>query len=326
MNPEAIELVSNFQLTFDQVHFHEFREGMIRILSPIAIDTFAMPRTETPRNLLRALRTRAREKSWPQECHVAGFEDSETSDLLFFALPAAVYRKIVSLCRPQTVLVFKFKLDQGRTLKRYLRCGISSFYFVRQHGLHLETVIFKNRMKIDSPEMDSDWTKETELRQKWSFRENEIREMRECRIEFLQGAEADYVWDRFVLNDHARVRRDALDGNPAAMIALTEHFKESEDWYHAAALLGEKRAQKILKWQNGGFNFGIGVKDNRLTILKPHPAYPLRRGKILLSIDGHPVKSPVDVSRFIRLMPPTGEVCLGFSDGEKVFCKLLPKP
>ena len=150
--------------------------------------------------------------------------------------------------------------------------------------------------------------------------------MQECRIEVFQGTEADHVWNCFVLNDSNRVRQDAVNGNPSAMIAMTEHFKETGDWYYAAALMGEKKAQQKLKWENGGFGFGIREKNKQLIVWKPHPAYPVRKGKILISVDGNPVKSLIDISRFICQIPSGEKVCLEFADGDKILCRLLPKP
>ncbi len=323
----------DYRLSFNLNDYMKFRSRMVGLLEKVCVAKVS-GRTDDYDKITGydshfwKFATRDAQAAWPQGTRAIVFIDEKTEnntksyDYCFYAVPNQIYQKINSLTDSFSVVIFQFDVKGGQPLKKYMKADSRFWYKDSGNGVYF--VCFQNYMRADIENYDSKWLSQREYKKTWHFTEDQVQAMKSCTIKVLSGRPARYVW--FLNNDEEyQMKRLACDGYVPAMLALAENWRGNEEWYHTAALHGDRTAQRKIGWQNSGLGFEIGWTNNGAPVVyNVQKGIPVRKGMVIESINGQMVSernARVELSKLIGAIPSGSSVEIKFTNGKTLNLK-----
>lgn len=330
---DTVSIILPYELRFNLNEYMKFRSRMVGLLEKVCVAKVS-GRTDDYDKITGydshfwKFATRDAQAAWPQGTRAIVFIDEKTEnntksyDYCFYAVPNQIYQKINSLTDSFSVVIFQFDVKGGQPLKKYMKADSRFWYKDSGNGVYF--VCFQNYMRADIENYDSKWLSQREYKKTWHFTEDQVQAMKSCTIKVLSGRPARYVW--FLNNDEEyQMKRLACDGYVPAMLALAENWRGNEEWYHTAALHGDRTAQRKIGWQNSGLGFEIGWTNNGAPVVyNVQKGIPVRKGMVIESINGQMVSernARVELSKLIGAIPSGSSVEIKFTNGKTLNLK-----
>ena len=327
---DTVSIVLPYEIRFNIDEYGKFRSRLISLLEKVCVAK-ASGRTDDYNEItgyyshFSNFATSDAQATWPQGTRAIVFVDEKTEnrpksfDYCFYAVPNQIYQKINSLTDSFSVVVFQFDVKGGQPLKKYMDVDLRFWYKDSNKGV--EFVCFHNYMRADIENYDRVWFSQREYKKTWHFTEDQVQAMKSCTIKVLSGPPARYVWFLNTDNEY-EMKQLARDGYVPAMLALAEHWRGYDEWYHKAALHGDRTAQRKIGWQNSGFGFEIGWTNNGAPVVcNVQKGIPVRKGMVIESINGQKVPdrdAKVKLSKLIGAIPSGSSVEIKFTNGKTV--------
>ena len=328
---DTVSIILPYELRFNIDEYGKFRSRLISLLEKVCVAK-ASGRTDDYDKItgydshFRKFATRDVRAAWPQGTQAIIFIDekwensTKSFDYCFYAVPNQIYQKIDSLTDSFSVVVFQFDVKGGQPLKKYM--NVESRFWYKDSYNDIRYVCFQNYMRADIENYrDGKWFSQREYKKTWYFTEDQVQAMKSCTIKVLSGLSARYVW--FLNNNEEyEMKRLARDGYVPAMLALAENWRGYDEWYHTAALHGDRTAQRKIGWQNSGFGFEIGWTNNGAPVVyNVQKGIPVRKGMVIESINGQKIPerdARVELSKLIGAIPSGSSVEIRFTNGKTV--------
>lgn len=312
---DTVDLLVNYSVKFNYEAFQTFGERLTSLLDRVCIAsrTYKIPLDHNWRNIReiedKFLKHYAANKSDRLVYFLVN--NGKFYNMRCYLVPNQVFDAIYTsafnyygsnICT--VTLDFKMKkiIGSRKTFRADIRSWQEAGYYSR-HLMFFDRLVYNVR----------DQEHNAKITVKMSV--DDVKSLQSCHFRIFPGIHGEYIYALDQRNESKML--DLAENNYyiPAMIALEEQFK-NRGWFHKAALMGSRYAQKKVNWNNAGLGLDI---DYRFRVWSAPQDSAVKKGMILKSVDGVNVPhSPEELSKRIGALPPGQRVSLKFSDGTQI--------